>query len=101
MTKKSAKHPMIGSGLDDLLEEDGILEEVETAALKRTVALQIADEMKKRHLSKTNLAKRMHTSRMVVDRLLNADNDSVTLTTLGKAATALGCRLKVELEAVS
>ena len=94
---KAKQPPNLGSGLDDLLEEDGVMEAVDAAALKRAVALQISDEMKKRHMSKTALAKRMHTSRMAIDRLLDTSNGSVTLTTLGKAASALGCRLKVEL----
>ena len=95
MTKK--KHPNIGPNLDDLLREDGILEEVNAAALKRVIALQIEDEMRRRNISKTALAKRMHTSRMAVDRLLDANNGSATLNTLMRVATALGRRLSVEL----
>jgi DNA-binding phage protein len=95
MTKK--KHPNIGPNLDDLLREDGILEEVNAAALKRVIALQIEDEMRRRNISKTALAKRMHTSRMAVDRLLDAKNGSATLNTLMRVATALGRRLSVEL----
>jgi DNA-binding phage protein len=95
MSKK--KHPNIGSSLDDLLQEVGILEEVNAAALKRVIALQIEDEMRRRNISKSALAKRMHTSRMAVDRLLDASNGSVTLSTLGRVAAALGRRLSVEL----
>ena len=94
MTKK---HPNIGSSLDDLLKEKGILEEVNAAALKRVIALQIEDEMRRRKISKSALAKRMHTSRMAVDRLLDTTNGSVTLSTLGRVASALGRRLSVEL----
>ena len=94
MTKK---HPNIGSSLDDLLEEKGILEEVNAAALKRVISLQIEDEMRRRKISKSDLAKRMHTSRMAVDRLLDTTNSSVTLNTLGRVASALGRRLSVEL----
>jgi antitoxin HicB len=94
MTKK---HPNIGSSLDDLLEEKGILEEVNAAALKRVISLQIEDEMRRRKISKSDLAKRMHTSRMAVDRLLDTTNGSVTLSTLGRVASALGRRLSVEL----
>ena len=94
MTKK---HPNIGSSLDDLLKEKGILEEVNAAALKRVIALQIEDEMRRRKISKSALAKRMHTSRMAVDRLLDTTNGSVTLSTLGRVASALGRRLNVEL----
>jgi antitoxin HicB len=94
MTKK---HPNIGSSLDDLLKEKGILEEVNAAALKRVISLQIEDEMRRRKISKSALAKRMHTSRMAVDRLLDTTNGSVTLNTLGRVASALGRRLSVEL----
>jgi antitoxin HicB len=94
MTKK---HPNIGSSLDDHLKEKGILEEVNAAALKRVISLQIEDEMRRRKISKSALAKRMHTSRMAVDRLLDTTNGSVTLSTLGRVASALGRRLSVEL----
>jgi antitoxin HicB len=95
MTKK--KHPNIGSTLDELLREDGTLDEVNAAALKRVIALQIEDEMRRRKITKSALARRMHTSRMAVDRLLDTTNGSVTLSTLGRAASALGRRLSVEL----
>jgi len=91
------KHPNIGSSLDDLLTEDGVLDDVNTAALKRVIALQIEDEMRRRKITKSELAKRMHTSRMAVDRLLDTTNGSVTLSTLGRVASALGRRLSVEL----
>ena len=53
--------------------------------------------MKKRRLSKAALAKRMRTSRSALDRLLDPDNASVTLATLGRAAAALGKRLRIEM----
>ena len=43
------------------------------------------------------MAARMKTSRAAVDRLLDASNSSVTLNTLGKAARALGRKVKIEL----
>ncbi|MBA3709968.1 MAG: XRE family transcriptional regulator [Planctomycetes bacterium] len=91
------KHPNIGSSLDELLDADGIRAEVDAAAVKRVIALQIEDEMHRRKISKSSLARRMHTSRMAVDRLLDTTSGSVTLATLGRAASALGRRLKVEL----
>lgn len=90
-------HPNNGSRFDAMLAEEGILEEVNTAAIKQVIALQIMDAMKEAKLTKSELAKRMHTSRAAVDRLFNTDNDSLTLATLGKAAQALGRQLKVEL----
>ena len=95
---KTAKHhPNVGSSLDHFLVEDGIAAEVDAAAIKRVVALQIEDEMKRGHVSKAALARRMRTSRVAVDRLLDTASGAVTLSTLGRAATALGRRLKVEL----
>lgn len=39
----------------------------------------------------------MNTSRAHLDRLLDLENQSVTLKTLGKAAEILGMRLQIEL----
>lgn len=91
------KHPNLGGTLTDLLDEDGSRDAVESAAVKRVVSLQIADAMERRNVSKAELARRMRTSRVAVDRLLDTTTGSVTLGTLQRAATALGCRLKVQL----
>jgi antitoxin HicB len=93
MTKK--KHH--GSSFESFLEEDGILEEVSTAATKKVIAAQIAAEMKKKGLTKTAMAAKMETTRAQLDRLLDPDNDSVTLATLKRAARTLGKSLKLEL----
>jgi len=86
-----------GSDFRDFLEEQGIREEVETRALKRAVSLQLERLLKQKTLTKAEMAVRMKTSRAAVDRLLDASNPSVTLTTLGKAARALGRKVKIEL----
>ena len=90
-------NPHEGSTLDSLLEADGTLAEVEAAAVKRVLAWQISQTMADAQLSKAEMARRMHTSRAALDRLLDPDNPSVTLLTLQKAAAALGKRLRVEL----
>ncbi len=90
-------NPRSGSTLDGLLEADGTLAEAEAAAVKRVLAWQISQTMADAELSKAEMARRMHTSRAALDRLLDPDNPSVTLLTLQKAATALGKRVKVEL----
>ncbi|SRR5258708_2693678 len=93
--KRKNKHR--GSDLRDLLRADGDLEEVEARAAKRALALQLSRLAKEQSLSKSEMAARMKTSRAAVDRLLDASNPSITLTTLGKAARALGRRVKIEL----
>jgi antitoxin HicB len=88
-----------GSSLRDLLGKEGVLEQMEARALKRAIALQIAKLLKQQSVSKAEMAVRMKTSRAAVDRLLDASNRSVTLTTLDKAARALGRKVKIELVA--
>ncbi len=87
----------IGSSLDDLLREEGIYEEVTASAIKRVLARQIAHEMQQQSLSKTAMAKRMHTSRAQLDRLLDPESDAITLNTLFRAATAVGRQIRFEL----
>ncbi len=93
--KKRNDH--IGSDFDEFLEEEGILASVEATAIKRLIARQLSRAMKGGGLTKTMLAKKMRTSRSAVDRLLDPDNDSLSLTTLNRAAAALGKKLKIEL----
>jgi len=97
MRKNRKETPPLGSSFDSFLKEEGIYEEVTLGAAKRVLAMQIAREMKRQHLSKTQLARRMHTSRSSLDRLLDPNNCAVTLTTLQKVARVLGRQITVEL----
>jgi antitoxin HicB len=85
-----------GSNFDDFLAEEGILEEVSARALKRLVALQIADIMQETKMTKTLLAQKLQTSRSQVDRLLDPDNTSITLESLEHLARAVGKQLRIE-----
>jgi antitoxin HicB len=87
----------IGSSFDDFLKEDGLYEEVTARAIKRVIARQLGAEMRHHQLTKAALARRLRTSRAQLDRLLDPDNESVTLGTLARAAHAVGRKLKVEL----
>jgi DNA-binding Xre family transcriptional regulator len=91
------KNPHIGSTFDSWLEEEGIREEIMAAAIKRVIARMLVAEMKKKKITKQHMAERMKTSRAQLDRLLDPENDSVTLTTLARAATAVGRQLRIEL----
>ena len=93
MTTKKHK----GSSFDRFLKEENLLEHSEAIAIKRVLAYQIEQEMKERHLSKTELANRLHTSRSALDRLLDPGNSAITLQTLAKVALILGKRLKISL----
>jgi antitoxin HicB len=96
-TKKKA-NPHRGSSFADFLKEDGIYEEVTATAMKRVLAWQIAQAMKKQRVTKSAMAKRMRTSRAALDRLLDAENTSVTLQTMGRAAAVLGKELSITLK---
>ena len=87
----------IGSNFDDFLKEEGLYEQTTAAALKKVLALQIEEGMKTQQLTKTAMAKRMHTSRAALNRLLDDSDTSLTLTTLASAASALGKSVKIEL----
>ena len=93
------KNLHIGSDFDDFLTENGLLEDATAVAVKRVIAWQIEQAMQTTGVSKTALAKRMHTSRTVVDRMLDATDTGLTLETMTRAATALGFRVKVDLVA--
>ncbi len=89
----------VGSRFDDFLQEEAILEDATAVALKRVIAWQIAEEMKAQQITKTELAKRMHTSRAALNRLLDEADPSLTLTTLASAATALGRKVNIQFAA--
>lgn len=87
----------VGRDFDEFLHEENMQEEVTAAALKRVFTWQLNQAMKARQINKTEMAKRMHTSRTVVNRLLDADDTSVTLATLARASVAVGMPLKIEM----
>jgi antitoxin HicB len=91
------KKQHIGSKFDDFLREKQLLDVAQATAVKRVIAFQIAQEMKRRKLTKSEMASRMKTSRAALERLLDPGNRSVTISTLERAASALGKKLKVEL----
>ncbi len=90
-------NPHFGSSFDDWLKEQGIYEEVTADAIKRVLAWQIEQAMKAQKISKAEMARRMHTSRTQLERLLDPSNDKVQLDTVQRAATAVGRTLKFEL----
>jgi DNA-binding Xre family transcriptional regulator len=87
----------VGGSFDDFLKEDGIYEEVSARAIKRVIARQLDALMREQDVSKTELARRMKTSRAQLDRLLDPKNESTTLGTLTRAARAVGRNLRMEL----
>jgi DNA-binding Xre family transcriptional regulator len=99
MTSKNKMNPHVGSSFDDFLAEEGLLADAESVAIKRVIAFQISQLMADEGISKTEMARRMKTSRSSLERLLDPKSDSVTLQTLEHAAQALGKRLRIEFAA--
>jgi antitoxin HicB len=90
-------NPHWGSTLDDFLAEEGIYEEATTAAIKKVIAWQLAEEMQRKSITKKRLAELMHTSRAQIDRILDPDKGNVTIETLQRAASLLGRQLRLDL----
>lgn len=87
----------MGSGIDDFLRDEGVLEEFQARSIKEVIAWQLEQAMRDRKLSKRRLAEMMHTSRTQVDRMLNPADGNVTIETLQRAAGVLGRRVNIEL----
>jgi antitoxin HicB len=86
-----------GSSFDEFLEEQGIREEIESAAIKRVLAWQFEQEMGRQQKTKQAMARELKTSRSQLDRLLDPENTTVSLDTLARAAHVLGKRLVLEI----
>lgn len=82
---------------DEFLGQEEIFAETEELAVKELIAEQIMAAMNLQGLTKTAMAGRMKTSRRQLERLLDPENQSVTLSTLRRAAHAVGRKLRVEL----
>jgi antitoxin HicB len=91
------KRKHVGSNFEDLLAEEGILEECRAAAIKFKIAQELAKAIVEQKITKAQIAKRLNTSRSGVDRLLDPDNTSITLNTIAKVAHLLGKRIDFAL----
>ena len=87
----------IGSSFENFLEAEGIADEVSGNAVKKLLAYQLLEKLEKEKMTKSELAVRLSTSRSAVDRILDPNNESITLATMQKVAEVLGKKLKIEL----
>jgi DNA-binding phage protein len=83
--------------LDEVLDREGLREEVAVRAFKRLLALRLKAEMEIQGLSKATMARRMGTSRAQLDRVLDPEGSNVTMETVARAAKTLGKRLTLDL----
>ena len=87
----------IGSSFDDFLAEENLLAESEAVAIKRVIAFEVQKSMEEKHITKTEMAKRMNTSRSSLTRLLDPLNNSITLATIETALAAIGKRVQIQI----
>lgn len=96
---KFKSNPHLGGNFDDFLRSEGIFGEVQAAALKKAIAIALKDQMRRRRISISRLAVALGTSRAAVSRVLDGENTSITLSTISRTASALGCKVRLKIEA--
>ncbi len=86
----------LGQDFSEFMKEQDLYEEAQELATKKVLAAQLQAEMEKQNLTKSAVAKRMHTTRTAVDNALNpAYNTSIS--TVERFARALGKRVSIAL----
>lgn len=91
----------VDSDFDEFLRSEGIFEEVEARAITNVVARLIEQGMAESRVTKSELARRMGTSRAQLDRLLDPERSSATLSTVARVAAALGKTMLITFEGPS
>lgn len=86
----------MGLSIDDLLKEEGILEEAQPQAVREVVAWQLVEAVKTRKISKNKMAALLETSRCKWTACLTPKND-ITFGSLQRAAAVVGRRANIEL----
>mgnify|MGYP003634528342 FL=1 len=94
------RNPRAGSSFDDFLKADGIYEDVQNGAIKKVLSAKLEAAMFDQNISKTDMARRLNTSRSQLDRLLDPDNETITLQTASRAAAVLGMTLEINLSPI-
>ena len=87
------RNPRAGASFDDFLKEVGIYDDVQNAAIKKVLSAKLEAGMFDQNISKIDMDKRLKTSRSQLDRLLDPDNETITLQTASRAEAVLGINL--------
>ncbi len=74
-----------GQYFEDFLMEQDIYESATEQAVKRVLAYQLTAEIKNQGISKTEMARRMRTSRPQLERLSDPNNAGITISALWRA----------------
>ena len=85
-----------GQNFDDFLKEEGIYDDVNELAAKKLISYQLQQAMLDQKLTKSIIAKRMKTSRVAVDNILDPGFNT-SIDSLERFAYALGKKLTISL----
>ena len=86
----------VGQNFDDFLKEQGLYDEVNELAAKKLITYQLKQAMQEQNMTKSSVAKKMKTSRVAVDNILDpAFNTSID--SLERFALVLGKKLTISL----
>ena len=86
----------IGQDFSDFMKEQGLYEEAQELSTKKIIASQFKAEMEKQNISKSALAKKMHTTRTAVDNILDPSFNT-SLSSIERFASALGKKISISL----
>jgi len=86
----------IGQNFDDFLNEQGILDEVNELAAKKLITYQLKKAMQEQKLTKSSIAKKLNTSRVAVDNILDPTFNT-SIDSLERFAHILGKKLTISL----
>jgi antitoxin HicB len=65
--------------------------------IKHGLTLQLAEEMKLKKITKTEMAIKMQTSRAQLDRLLDSERTGFSIDTIQQAVSVMGLKLQIDL----
>ena len=86
----------VGQDFSDFMKEQDLYEEAQELAAKKVIAAQLKAEMEKQNLTKSEVAKRMHTTRSAVDNALDPTFNT-SLSTIQRFASVLGKSVSLTL----
>lgn len=87
----------IADTFDEWLCENSLNDQSSAACLKREISAELTRAMTRSFVTPRTLAERMQTSSAAVERLLDPENEAVSLQSLYRAARALNVQLVVKI----
>ena len=86
-----------GQKFEDFMIEQGLYEEAKELAAKKLITHKLKAEMETQKLSKSMVARKLHTSRVAIDNILNPSYNT-SIGTLERFANILGKRISITLQ---